>query len=162
MCHRLRLLAVLLIGSFPAAAAGTASVAFMHPENFTDASLVRNVPANADSPALLGIRRHIQRLAARLPADQALAVEVLDVDLAGLFDPWRISPGIRTMTPATWPRIRLRFVLRDTQGRVLLQGEDELADMAYLQRAAAVRSTDPLRYEEPMLADWFDRRFTRR
>jgi hypothetical protein len=31
--------------------------------------------------------------------------------------------------------------------------------MAYLSRAGALRSTAPLRFEEPMLRDWFAARF---
>jgi hypothetical protein len=62
------------------------------------------------------------------------------------------------MEPATWPRIRLRYSLMQA-GRVLSSGEESLTDMAYLQRPASARSMDPLRFEEPMLFDWFANRF---
>jgi hypothetical protein len=38
-------------------------------------------------------------------------------------------------------------------------GEETLTDQTYQRRAGVVRSTAPLRFEEPMVTDWFAVRF---
>ena len=58
-----------------------------------------------------------------------------------------------------WPRIRLRYSLQDG-ARVLAEGSETLSDMAYLTGSAVVQGRGPLPYEQRMLSDWFDRRFT--
>lgn len=147
--------ALLATGSAQAAA----TVTFVQPQAFTDADLHGRRPPRPDSPALAGIRRHLERLGRRLPGDQVLRIEILDVDLAGTVEPWRPAASpVRHLTPASWPRIRLRYVL-EQGGQPILHGEDTLLDRFYLQRSTAVLSTDPLRFEQTLLSDWFDRRF---
>lgn len=141
------------------AARAEVRVTFADPQGFTDAWLYGPPRITEDSPALAGLRRLLERLGQRLPAGQDLAIEVRDVDLAGFMPPARIpSPGIRVIDPTTWPRITLRYTLTE-QGRTVASGDAVVSDMAYLQRPGVGRSTDPLRYEEPMLRDWFATQF---
>ncbi len=134
-------------------------VTFTDPQGFTDAWLYGPPRITEASPALVGLRRLLERLGQRLPPGQDLAIEVRDVDLAGFMPPARIpSPGIRVIDPTTWPRITLRYTLTE-RGRAVASGEAVVSDMAYLQRPGVGRSTDPLRYEEPMLRDWFATQF---
>lgn len=136
-----------------------AVVTFLHPEAFTDASLDGIRPASARSPALAALRRHLERLGQLLPPGQVLRIEILDVDLAGMPDPWAsASHRPRLATPATWPRIRLRTTL-EAPGAAPLHGEEEVTDRTYLRRSQAFLATGPLRYEQAMLDDWFERRF---
>ena len=141
------------------AARAEVRVTFTDPRSFTDAWLYGPLRVTEDSPALAGLRRLFERLGQRLPAGQVLAIEVCDVDLAGSMPPARIpNPGIRVIDPTTWPRITLRYTLTE-RGRTVASGEAVVSDMAYLQRPGVGRSTDPLRYEEPMLRDWFATQF---
>jgi hypothetical protein len=131
-------------------------VQFVNPQSFTDAGLYAPRPANADSPALIGLRRILERVGQGLPASQDLVIEILDVDLAGYFPPWqRSGTPIRVMETTTWPRITLRWSLKESDSS-LAHGEQVLTDMSYLTRPAVFRSTAPLRFEEAMLRDWFD------
>lgn len=150
-----------LIAGTPAIA-GEAAVSFIAPERFTDASLRGGYGEKARAYALDGIARHLQGLAAReLTPAQSLAVEVLDVDLAGRFDPRQIqNHDLRILTEATWPRITLRYTLTDS-GRVVLSAEETVIDQSYLARPTRA-SSDPLRYEKTMLDDWFRTRFVTR
>jgi hypothetical protein len=145
--------ATALLAAHPATA--EVQVRFVNPRGFTDAGLYAPRPVDADAPALVGLRRIIERAGARLPPGDDLAVDVLDVDLAGFFPPWqRSGTPIRVMEPTTWPRITLRYaVTRD--GRTVARGEQVVSDMTYLRRPAVFRSAAPLRFEEPMLLDWF-------
>lgn len=139
---------------------GKAVVTFVNPGRFTDAQLYGVDPVTDKSPALVDLRRRIERLGQRLPAGQVLQVEVTDVDLAGIRDPFNpTNPNFRAFVPATWPRINLRYVLLAPDGSVLRRGEEEVTDQSYLMQAGTARSNDPLRYEDNMLRDWFTRRF---
>ncbi len=136
-------------------AAAEVRVSYVNPQGFTDAGLFAPGPVDQDAPALVGLRRILERAGQRLPPGQDLTVEVLDVDLAGYLTPWRSPPSsYRVMDPGTWPRIRLRYTLTQ-DGRTLASGEELVSDMSYLRRPAVMRSTAPLRFEEPMMMDWF-------
>lgn len=156
------LVGLLTIAGAARAGAADAVVSFVAPERFTDASLRGGYGPTAQAHALDAIARHIQERAAQaLPANQTLTVEVLDVDLAGRFDPRLYqNADLRVLTEATWPRITLRYSLTEN-GRVLLSAEETLIDQSYLGRPTRA-SSDPLRYEKTMLDDWFRDRIVAR
>jgi hypothetical protein len=137
--------------------AASASVTFVNPEKFTDIARYADEPEAAHTRT--EIERFIKQLAARrLPAEQALQVEVLDVNRAGMLEPWRFRAyDVRVMRSATWPSMKLRYrlVLGD---QVLASGEETISDMNYLQRPDPYPTEDPLRYEKRMLSEWFQNR----
>ncbi|MDT7836613.1 DUF3016 domain-containing protein [Aquabacterium sp. OR-4] len=149
-------LAALLLAMAAAAASGparaaTADVRFVEPERYTDAG--RGIDAEQVREALA---RQLQQLAAtRLPADQALHIEVLDIDLAGELNPWlRAASDIRVMKGrADWPRLHLRYTLARGE-QVLRQGEARLSDMNYLQQTGLGAGRGSLAYEQRMLERW--------
>ena len=57
------------------------------------------------------------------------------------------------------PTGKRRLVTAHANGRTLRQGEETIAAMDYLMTAAGRLSTDPLRFEKAMLAEWFRERF---
>ena len=140
------------------AQAGTVDVQFEQPDRYTDVG--PRSDAAAVQAALRGI---LQTLAAeRLPADQSLTLAITDIDLAGEIRPFpRHLQDVRVMgQSADWPRISLRYTLRDGS-RVLAEGEEVVSDMAYLMRSTRVSSSDRLPYEQRMLSEWFDNRLVR-
>jgi hypothetical protein len=156
------LAAALLAGPFVVAPgpalAGTAQVTFVAPETYTDAATHRRA-AKERARTLAALEQHIVRMAARLPANQTLKIEVTDIDRAGRYD-MRTSPyEIRIMYTVTPPRITLRYTL-SADGATLTSGEADLVDLAYLDRSSSVSSSDPLRYEKRLLSDWFRKTFT--
>ncbi len=107
------------------------------------------------------IEAHLKQLGQRyLPSNQLLKIEVLDVDLAGqLRMSSRLGREVRILRGnADWPSIKLNYVL-EADGRVLLDRQENIADMAYLQHAPRHYSNQPLPYEKQMLEDWFRQRF---
>ncbi|WP_076997771.1 DUF3016 domain-containing protein [Variovorax sp. KK3] len=141
------------------------TVSFIHPESYTDAAYSRSFPSEKDRAEVMrDIERHLQSLASRtLPPGDALRIEVLDVDLAGHFEPWRApsAADLRVMRGVTWPRMQLRYTL--TQGgQVVASGEERIADQNYLLTVNRYSTSDRLRYEKAMLDDWFDRRIVKR
>jgi len=156
--------AAMLAGGACAAAqaAASLSVVFVNPEGFTDAIYSHPYGSQQERAEVLrDIERHLRQLADReLPAGDSLRIEVLNIDLAGWFEPWR-NPGyadVRVLREVTWPRIKLRYPL--TRGdQLLASAEEHVSDLNYLMTVNRYSVNDRLRYEKAMLDDWFDRRF---
>lgn len=140
----------------PAAHAAAAEVKFIDPQNYTDA---RDASRRRED-VLQALESDIRQLAARhLPANQKLAVEVLDVDLAG--DAWprvRLSEVRVLRGSVDWPRIDLRYTLTEGE-RVVASGTERVADMAYLLHGLRGLGDGALPYERRMLERWMRERF---
>ena len=148
----LAVLAALSMVAASSASAGVAKVTFVQPETYADVPF----PQWERESVLKELRQHFDKLAARLPADQQLNVEVTDVDLAGQTWPTRFSGrDIRIMNGgADWPHMSLRYTI--TQGgQVIKSGAEELSDMGYQQHMSRYGGSDALRYEKRMLDQWF-------
>ena len=121
-------LLALALATLPATAHAVVEVAFVSPETYADAG---SHPGDRAAPGTLqALARHLERLGAdRLPPGRTLKVEVLDVDLAGRFEPWRAKAyDVRILRETTLPRIALRYVLEE-DGRELARGEEKLSDV---------------------------------
>jgi hypothetical protein len=147
------------------AVAADLSVAFVHPENYRDAAYSRRMGSERDRAEVMrDVEQHLVGLAERrLPPGEALRIEVLDIDLAGWFEPFvpRTGTDLRILRDVTWPRMTVHYRL--TRGdEVLADGDERIADMNYLMVSNRYSVSDRLRYEKAMLDDWFDRRIVRR
>jgi hypothetical protein len=155
------LAAMLAIGTPAPASAADLSVVFVDPVSFTDATYSRwFTDDKARAAVLLGLEQHLQRLADRgLAAGDSLRIEVLDIRLAGGFEPFRSGSagGVRILNEMTWPRMRLKYVL-SRDGQVIASGQEQVMDMIYLARPNRYSTSDRLRYEKAMLDEWFDER----
>ena len=153
----LRLAVLLALAPWGAHAAGTVTVTFIEPDHYTDAG-----PSRAErEQTLAAIELQMHRLGERyLATGQSIAVEVLDVDLAGQMRPvGRVPTDIRVMRGgADWPRMTLRYTLAGP-GDSSVHGEETIADMAYQMQFPRHARMDPLHYEIQMLDHWFKERF---
>lgn len=158
--HALKAAAMLLAAGAATPAMAAVDISFSQPESFTDAELGRSYGAAARDDTMRGIEQFLHDLGERwLRPEQTLRVEVLDIDLAGRFEPWRaLAHDVRAMRDVAWPRISLRYALEEN-GQVVDTAEEDVVDLDYLQRPKARLSRDPLRYEKAMLGDWFRARF---
>src|SRR5687768_1213714 len=105
-------LAAWVLSSFAAV-----SVSFVEPEHYTDLSDRNGYRLHhRDAGVLSELEKHFQTLSQRyLAAQQTLRIEVLDIDRAGHFEPWR-SPypdSTRILRSVTWPRMKLRYTLEE-------------------------------------------------
>jgi hypothetical protein len=134
-------------------------VRYASPERFTDAEN-RFASGQPLRVTLAELTRIFQDLgAAGLRTGERLDITVLDVDLAGFDRPGFSTPtGVRVVTDATPPRIRLAYALRRS-GRIVAQGEDTVTDINFLLTSNPRFSTGGLYYERQILRDWFARRF---
>ena len=134
--------------------AGTADVKFIDPDTMTD--LATNRFEERDT--MRSLTNHFEQLAARLPADQVLHVDVLDVDLAGTWHETHRG-RVRTVTGrADPPKFHLRYTL-ESRGQVLRTGEDRLTDIDYTNHLFTGRTSAPLYFEKRVLDHWFRENF---
>ncbi len=132
-------------------AAAAVTVNFVQPDHYAD---VPFSPVERDQ-VLKDLRAHLEKLGAALPAGTDLSIDVLDVDLAGTSRPSAHHPDLRVLKGgADWPQMHLRYTL-SRDGKVIKSGNEQLADMSYLDHVNRYSSDTRLRYEKQMLDDWF-------
>lgn len=141
----------------PDTAAADVTVTYIAPEKFRDREFRQE---RTRVSALAEFDKEFAKLAERyLPAGQDLAIEVLDIDLAGGFEPWNFDyRDVRIMRDTTPPRIRFRYTLTDA-GKVIRQDEVRLSDVNYLSRPGAANDTERFAHDKQLLEDWFRKTF---
>lgn len=146
------------LAAMPPALAGTVSVTFVDAPAYHDAG---ETALDRDTN-LAALAVHLQAMGQRLlPANQALKIDVLDVDLAGTVrTSARTGANIRVLrSGADWPRIHLRYTV-EADGKPLRQADEWVSDMTYANGiTSGYRDSHTLFYEKRMLDRWFKERF---
>lgn len=102
--------------------------------------------------------KHFAKLAATLPSDQILKIDVTDVDLAGDTN----AAGIhrtRIIKDLYSPRMNFSYQLVDAQGKLVKSDEVVLRDMSFMSGSSLKYRNKSLGYEKKMLDDWFKKTF---
>ncbi len=102
----------------------------------------------------------LQVLAQRLPVSQQLKVKVLDVNLAGELDWWRVrGDRVRVLRNVTWPVVEFEYQV--LEGGKLVKGDTvRVTDMAYLQSSLFNdKGLTGFGYERRMLDHWARKTF---
>jgi len=148
--------AALLLAAAGAASAGGVTVKYQDPDKFTDVPFWEQ---DRDQ-VLKELTTHFDYLAKQLPANQQLSITVTDIDLAGRVEPRRRSlHDLRILRGgADWPMMELQYTL-EQDGKVIASGSDRLSNMMYLERLNRYTGSDSLRYEKPMVDEWFKKNF---
>jgi hypothetical protein len=149
---------LLLVSSMPSPA--EVKVRFVDPDRYTD---VGQYGAGSPGVTLETLRSYLGWAGERfLRPGQTLAVDILNIDLAGHVEPWRGRLlDVRILRGVTPPRIKLRWVLSE-RGRRLRSGENDLTDINYQMNVSARASGDRYAYEKALLDDWLRTTFPRR
>ena len=148
--------AALLLAAAGAASAGEVTVKYQEPDKFKDLPYWEQDRAQT----MRQLTEHFQRLGRQLPANQQLHVTVTDLDLAGRIDTRRYPlQEVRILRgEADWPTMQLNYTL-EQDGQVVASGSNRLSNMMYLKRHNRYPSGDELRYEKPMVDEWFTSTF---
>lgn len=128
------------------------------PERYTDAGYSQRQPGPGELEALRhALHQALQPLVQRsLQPGDVLTLELLDLDLAGELQPTAGGRELRVLRGATWPRMQLRYsLLRD--GAMQAQAEQQLSDLAYLERRATAADGGRYVFEQALLRDWYQR-----
>jgi hypothetical protein len=150
----MRIALLLVASTFALAANAGVTVTFVEPDKYTDVG--RYSRSTNSEQVQKDLETHLVKLGERMPANQKLAIEVLDIDLAG-DDRFHYGGGtdVRVLRGrADWPSMRLRYTL-ERDGRKETK-EARLSDMNYQQRVHPISSTETLPHEKRMLTDWFN------
>lgn len=151
------LLAMPVLGATASEAGAGVTLTYVVPETFRDREFRRassRISALAEFDALfadLG-RRH-------LPPGQDLEIEILDIDLAGDFEPWNF-PGhdVRILRAVTPPRMHLRYRLIQ-DGVTVREADERLVNLTYLSDPRARHDARRFAHDRLMVSDWFRRTF---
>ena len=161
MKSRLFAVALLALAAGPLFAAGTITVDYVQPEKFTDVK-ERQFKTSPDKNAhLKNLKSWLEKEGAKHLADgQTLRLKILDIDLAGDFEPWNGPEfqDVRVLKDIYPPRIKLQFTLQDRDGKALGEGERELRNLAYLMESSFA-SRNALEHDERLLKDWLRKEF---
>ena len=138
-------------------------VNFVDPDSYRDANLYQRYGKNAKEPTLREIEQTFWKLGEfYLAPGEKLTIDVLDVDLAGRFEPWNFNyRDVRFMRDITWPSMKLRYTL-ESPYREGLSGEETVEDRSYLFDFTVRQSVATMAYEKVMLERWFRTRFAPR
>lgn len=91
-----------------------------------------------------------------LPSNYVLDIAVDNVDLAGDIE-YFIGPfnqDMRVVRDLYFPRLDFSYELRDSEGKVVARGEEDVKDTNFYVMREYVRD-EPLFYEKQMIDDWF-------
>ncbi len=102
--------------------------------------------------------KHFAKLAATLPADQTLKIDVTDVDLAGDTNAAGIN-RVRIIKHLYSPRMNFSYQLIDANGNVVQADEVVVKDMNFMSGNSLKYRHKSFGYEKKMLDDWFDKTF---
>lgn len=136
---------------------GPVAVSWGDPAGFTEIRYSRNRFEAVRGDWVRSLARHLaERAEAALAPGERLEVEIIDVELAGEYEPSaRHGDFIRIVRDVYPPRIDLRYTRYDAAGNVLDSGERELGDLGFLSRSVhGGRASDPLRHEKRLIDDW--------
>ncbi|WDE04548.1 DUF3016 domain-containing protein [Thalassomonas viridans] len=102
--------------------------------------------------------RYFAKLAAKLPENQQLKIEVTDVDLAGdvRFGSHR---QIRVIKDIYVPRMNFSYQLLAADETVISSGKAKLKDLNFMHGSRFKHSNESFNYEKSMLDDWFEDTF---
>ena len=121
-------------------------------------------PVTLDKTAKEPTMRELERYLTKLGQDylapgEILTVDLLDVDLAGRFEPWQFPyHEARFMRDITWPTIKLKYRL-ERPGQAVLEGEEAVSNRIYLWESGFRSYVETMPYEKLMLQRWFRQRF---
>jgi hypothetical protein len=131
---------------------------FGDPEEFSDfeyAQTRRTISTEIFSKEII---RELERsLEKSFPEGAILTLDFQDIDLSGGFEPWQPIPlnDVRIYKDRYPPAAEFSFQLVDRNGVVLVEGDEKLKDLGYMDKYSRRRGvTDPFYYEWRMLERW--------
>ncbi|MGH9893272.1 MAG: DUF3016 domain-containing protein [bacterium] len=156
-------LATIAAAFAPVSRAGV-TVQFIEPEKFADLSLSGSTTAGIQRHIMDELTNYLKYLGDHyLLPNHEVDVAFLDIDMGGEYEPWRTRDLTQTrfVREVYVPRMDLRYVWRDAEGKVLADTRERVSDLNYLMLAdPGYVYNDPLRYEKAMLRRWFLDRFS--
>lgn len=138
--------------------AADVEVKWTNPDKYTDIYAGEEHRRKFKERMFISFERHFAKLAAALPANQQLNIEVTNVDLAGDVHHGG-SNRIRLVKDLYFPRMDFSYQLLNADKSVVKSEQVALKDMSFLMTRALKYRNESLRYEKQMLDHWFKKSF---
>lgn len=139
---------------------GPVSVHWNDPSTFTELRHRGNRRIASDGNWLQELAQYMRKRAQKqLTPGERLDLTIVDVDLAGEFEPWHgfAMQDTRIVRDLYPPRITMQYRRYDAGGVIVAEGERKLTDPAFMLGASPSNDTDPLRYEKRLIDYWLRR-----
>lgn len=138
----------------PNAFAATSEVIWTDYKSYRDINEGNNGRKQFRERTFKELEKHFAQLAATLPADQTLKIDVTDVDLAGDTNAGGMN-RTRIIKHMYSPRMNFSYELLDADGKVLQSDDVVVKDMNFMSGSNLKYRNKSLGYEKKMLDDWF-------
>jgi len=138
----------------PLATAATAEVTWTEPDKYRDIRPGEENRKRFQERVFKNLEEHFSELAAKLPADQVLKINVTNLDLAG--DVRVGMREIRVVKDLYFPRMDFSYQLLNADQLVVKEEQVDLKDMSFLMGSNMRYRNDSFGYEKKMLDDWFN------
>jgi len=145
--------------AFSSVHAAEVKVQWQDPEKFTDIRPANDSRKSYRERVIRKFDEFFQQMGMKLPEGYNLDVTVTDIDLAGDVDYFISGAGnaLRVVKDIYSPAMKFSYVLRDNHGEQVMQADEKLRDMGFMQSIRSAHNSDEFRYEKQMLEDWFER-----
>lgn len=139
-----------------AAQEGPVKVTYVEPEKFIDVRerMIETEPAKNNH--LILWKSYVEKQAAKsLSSGQTLDIQFTDIDLAGDIEPSTRTNmmDVRVIKDIYPPRLKFRYQLKDSDGKEIKAGEENIRDMGFLM-GAQTNTTEALRHEKKLFERW--------
>lgn len=146
-------------------ASAEVTVRYGQPEQYHDLALSGSDTPSMQAEAMKQLEAHVKKLGdSYLPKGDKLEIVVLDIDMAGAYEPWRTPNLTRTrfIRDIYRPKFVLHYRWQAKDGAVKAEKDETLTDLNYLMRLETrkYQDNDPLRYEKTLLDRWFREAFS--
>ena len=142
----------------PSAFAASSEVTWTDYKSYRDIDEGNNGRKQFRERTFNNFEKHFAKLAATLPADQILKIDVTDVDLAGDTHAAGIN-RTRIIKNIYSPRMNFSYQLLAADGTVIQSDDVVVKDMNFMSGNSLKYRNKPLGYEKKMLDDWFSKTF---
>ena len=149
----------LMLGATAMQAMAAVEVELVKPDQFVDIGNRWGTVRDVEEGKKNVTAALIERGEAVLKPGQDMKITVTGVDLAGDVHPLggRMEM-IRVVKPLYRPSMQFSYVVTEA-GKTVREGTADINDMSFMERFNQYFASDPLRYEKPMLDDWFSKEF---
>lgn len=153
------IISLFMIGSFAIAQAQSLVIEFESPGEFRDFRLNSLSEERTARVFEREVVRSLDSTVGRVIGEGQLHLTFTDIDLAGDIQPWRTrtAQDIRFVEAIYPPRLDFRYVVKDENGEVVLEGETAQRDLAFMHRIGVGRSSSSFFFETELLRDWIRR-----
>lgn len=151
--HYLSALTVMMF-IVPTTFAATSEVKWTNPDDYRDIRAGEEHRKHFRERTFKTLEKHFAKLAANLPEDQVLKIEVSNLDLAGDVNLGGLK-RFRIIKEIYFPKMEFSYQVVDSKDTEISAGTADLKDMSFMMHSGLRYRHKSLGYEMKMLDDWF-------